>query len=122
MATGFNPDLGRPFVSRAPIGGGSEAGPWPHSERSALRPHLRPLVSPVCNVEPASGRRENHHGEVSNNPKEAAYALQLASYYAMAGQREKMRSALQRLLDNPQDFPDARLQVGAFYSRLQEWD
>jgi Flp pilus assembly protein TadD len=33
-----------------------------------------------------------------------------------------MTSTLQRLLNNPKDFPDARLQVGDFYLRTSKWD
>ena len=60
--------------------------------------------------------------KVNNNPKEAAPILQLASYYARAGRRDDMTATLRRLLDNPRDFPQAHLQAGDLYSRLQDWD
>jgi tetratricopeptide (TPR) repeat protein len=60
--------------------------------------------------------------KVNNNPKDAAPVMQLASHYARAGRRAEMTATLQRLLGNPHDFPQAHLQAGDLYSRLQDWD
>jgi len=58
---------------------------------------------------------------VANNPKDATSTLRLAEHYARAGKPSEMAAALQRLIDNPKDFPQARLQVGNFYSRIGDW-
>ena len=54
--------------------------------------------------------------KVSNNPKQAAYVLELAAHYARTQKQADMKAALQRLLDDPKDFPQARLWVGDFYA------
>ena len=59
---------------------------------------------------------------VNENPKDAISRLRLASFYATAGRRERMTATLRGLLDDTQDFPRAHMQVGDFYSGLQEWD
>jgi len=59
---------------------------------------------------------------ISNNPKDPAALLQLAVFYSGTGRRPEMTATLQRVIDRPRDFPEARLQVGDFYSKLQEWD
>jgi tetratricopeptide (TPR) repeat protein len=56
--------------------------------------------------------------KADSNPKEAAYLLQLAAYYARGQKRDRMAQTLQRLLNNPADFPQARLLVGDFYNSL----
>ncbi len=53
--------------------------------------------------------------EVNNNPKNADYILQLAQYYSHAHNAAEMAAALQRLLNDPKDFPQAQLWVGDFY-------
>jgi predicted Zn-dependent protease len=60
--------------------------------------------------------------KVANNPREANYRLQLAQFYAQAKQPAQMETALQYLLDHPQEFPRARLQVGDFYSGIGDRD
>lgn len=59
---------------------------------------------------------------VNNNPADVEGALRLAAYYASASRETDMRAVLQRLLDHPQDFPQARRQVGDFYVGLRRWD
>jgi tetratricopeptide (TPR) repeat protein len=59
--------------------------------------------------------------KVSNNPKEAAYILDLAAYYARLQKQAEMNATLQRLLDDPKDFPQARLWIGDFYARLHAY-
>ena len=56
--------------------------------------------------------------KVDNNPKEAAYVVQLASHYLRQRKTPEMEATLQRLLNNRQDFPQARLQVGDFYAGI----
>ncbi len=60
--------------------------------------------------------------QVSNNPKHAGHILQLARHYARVQKPEEMKRVLQGLLDNPKDFPEARLWVGNFYFLIQNYD
>jgi tetratricopeptide (TPR) repeat protein len=57
-----------------------------------------------------------------NNPTDSKSAIELAAFYAANSKEEEMQAALQRMIDNPRDFPDAHLQVGNFYSGLRRWD
>ena len=59
--------------------------------------------------------------KVSNNPKNADYVLKLAAHYARFQRQAEMKAALQRLLDDPKNFPQARLWVGDFYMRLRDY-
>jgi len=59
--------------------------------------------------------------KASNNPDDINDALELAMFYAAAGKREQMTATLQRILDDPKTFPDARLRVGDFYCALHDW-
>src|SRR5579872_2518732 len=59
--------------------------------------------------------------KVKNNPNELNYALQLAAFYASRNERERMSAVLQKLLENPQRYPEAHLRVGDFYGVLHEW-
>jgi tetratricopeptide (TPR) repeat protein len=59
--------------------------------------------------------------KVSNNPKQGAYLLELAAHYARLQKQAEMQSILQRLLDDPKDFPQARLSVGEFYMNLRNY-
>jgi tetratricopeptide (TPR) repeat protein len=58
--------------------------------------------------------------KVRNNPKNADYILELATYYASANKAE-MKNALQMLIDAPKDFPNGPLLVGDFYSKLRDY-
>ena len=59
--------------------------------------------------------------KAANNPGNISAALELAMSYASGGQREQMTATLQRVLDDPKTFPDARLRVGDFYGALHDW-
>jgi tetratricopeptide (TPR) repeat protein len=59
--------------------------------------------------------------KVNNNPKMADYILQLAAHYNRAQNTAAMTDAIQRLLNDPKDFPQARLWVGDFYLRLRDY-
>ncbi|MGP0070400.1 MAG: tetratricopeptide repeat protein [Bryobacteraceae bacterium] len=59
--------------------------------------------------------------KVNNNPKNADYVLQLAAHYNREQNTPAMAAALQRLLDAPADFPQARLWVGDFYLKLHDY-
>jgi len=53
---------------------------------------------------------------VTNNPKQSIYVLQLAEHYADYQKPAELARTLQRILDRPKDFPQARLQVADFYA------
>jgi len=59
--------------------------------------------------------------KVNNNPKNAGYILQLARHYNGEHNATGMTGALQRLIDDPKDFPQARLWVGDFYLGLHDY-
>lgn len=54
--------------------------------------------------------------KVSNNPKQAAYVLELARYYVLQKRPTDVAVALKRLADDPADFPNGHLLAGDFYS------
>jgi tetratricopeptide (TPR) repeat protein len=53
--------------------------------------------------------------KVANNPKQAGYLVQLAGHYARVQKPAEEKAALQKLLDDPKDFPDGQLRAGDFY-------
>ncbi len=59
--------------------------------------------------------------KVGNNPKQGGYLLELAAHYARLQKAAEMRATLQRLLDDPKDFPQGRLWVGDFYVNLRNY-
>jgi tetratricopeptide (TPR) repeat protein len=59
--------------------------------------------------------------KVANNPKQANWIVQLAHYYRRNQRPAEMKAALQRLLDNPKDFPNNRLWVGDFYVSFRDY-
>ncbi|MCE5309750.1 MAG: tetratricopeptide repeat protein [Acidobacteriales bacterium] len=75
-----------------------------------------------------SGRRyqaaeEIRKSMVVNNPKNAGARIQLAAHQFLMQKHGEASNTLQSLLDNPSDFPRARLEVGDFYlsiGRVQE--
>ena len=59
--------------------------------------------------------------KANNNPKNADFALQLARHFNRTHNIAEMTGTLQRLLDDPKDFPRARLWVGDFYLELLDY-
>jgi tetratricopeptide (TPR) repeat protein len=59
--------------------------------------------------------------KVNNNPSSINDSIELAMFYASAGKRDPMTATLQRVLNDPKTFPDARLRVGDFYAALHDW-
>jgi tetratricopeptide (TPR) repeat protein len=59
--------------------------------------------------------------KVSNNPKRADWIMQLARHYNRVKKPAEIKATLQRLLDNPNDFPEARLSIGDFYTSLHDY-
>jgi tetratricopeptide (TPR) repeat protein len=60
--------------------------------------------------------------KLKNNPKDANTVFQLGFHYARLRNETEMRTAVRRILDNPQDFPEGHLQVGEFFATLKNWD
>jgi tetratricopeptide (TPR) repeat protein len=101
-----------------------EQGNYPEAEKNALELISRdkaygPIYDVLYNFYSTAGRAADAENiaklKVANNPKRASYRIELAAHYARAKNTAAMQAALQALLDNPQDFPDARLRVGDFY-------
>ena len=59
--------------------------------------------------------------KVNNNPSNINDAIELAMFYGSAGKRDQMTATLQRVLNDPKTFPDARLKVGDFYAAVHDW-
>jgi tetratricopeptide (TPR) repeat protein len=59
--------------------------------------------------------------KVGNNPKDAVSLLELAAHYARVKKPAEMQATLQRLLNDPKDFPQARRSVGDFYAGLRNY-
>jgi tetratricopeptide (TPR) repeat protein len=57
----------------------------------------------------------------TKNPKDSTAVLRLARHYARLQKPKEMAAALQRMLDNPANFPQARMEVGDFYAGLGNW-
>ena len=55
---------------------------------------------------------------VEASPTQSDHLMALAQHYVLVKKPADMNATLQRLIDNPKDFPQARLQVGDFYSRI----
>lgn len=53
--------------------------------------------------------------KADNNPKQAAYVLNLAAYYRYQKRPDEVKKTLQRLLDNPKDYAHPHALVGDFY-------
>jgi tetratricopeptide (TPR) repeat protein len=90
-------------------------------ELIAARKDAGPMYDVLYNHYQRTSRRADAEAilreKTANNPKEAAYRLQLAGHYVRAGNQEAAQDALQSLLDHPADFPQARLQVGDFQAQ-----
>ena len=67
----------------------------------------------------ASGRAADAENilklKVSNNPKQAAFILELARSYAAAQKPPEVNATVQKLTGDPADFPDGRKLAGDFY-------
>ena len=53
--------------------------------------------------------------KADNNPKQAAYLLNLAAYYRYQKRSDDVKKTLQRLLDNSKDYEHPHALVGDFY-------
>jgi tetratricopeptide (TPR) repeat protein len=59
--------------------------------------------------------------KANNNPAQGAYLLELASHYARGQKTAEMQATLDRLLNDPKHFPQARMWVGDFYITLHNY-
>ena len=59
--------------------------------------------------------------KVANNPKNATYVFDLARHYQRIQNQPAMTAALDRLLNDPKTFPQARLWVGDFYAGQHDY-
>src|SRR5262249_3271507 len=60
--------------------------------------------------------------KVQNNPKQAGDLLQLARHYSSMKNDTEKNGVLQRITQNPTDFPQGPLLVGNFYASTKQWD
>jgi tetratricopeptide (TPR) repeat protein len=58
--------------------------------------------------------------KVDNNPKQSSYVLTLAEYYRLQKRPGDEKKTLQRLIDNPKDYPHPHALVGDFYLAQRE--
>lgn len=59
--------------------------------------------------------------KVANNPAVPGYRVQLAAHYSSVGRGAETTTILQKLIDNPKDFPGAWREVGDYYRIKQNW-
>lgn len=57
--------------------------------------------------------------KVANNPAVPGYRVQLAAHYASVGRGSETATILQKLIDNPKDFPGAWHEVGDYHRAKQ---
>ncbi len=113
-----------PAVTTALVRTLLESGRYPEAEKTALELIPRektygPVYDVLYTFYFAANRVADAENiaklKVANNPKRASYIVQLAGHYARTQKPTEEREALQRLLDDPKDFPDAQLRIGDFY-------
>ncbi len=107
-----------------------EDGQYPEGEKTALElvsrektygPIYDVLYAFYFNANRVSDAENILKLKVANNPKRAGYILQLAGHYARVQNAPGVRDTLQKLLDDPQEFPDAQLRVGDFYMSQKDY-
>ena len=101
-----------------------ENGRYPEAEKNALElisrektygPMYDVLYTFYFNANRVADAENIAKLKVANNPKRAAYIVQLAAHYQRFRKPMEARETLQKLLNDPADFPDAALRVGDFY-------
>jgi tetratricopeptide (TPR) repeat protein len=58
---------------------------------------------------------------IAKNPKNSSAVLRLAAYYSRLQKSAEVSSVLQRLTNDPTDFPHAYMLAGDFYAGLKSW-
>ncbi len=56
-----------------------------------------------------------------DNPKEGAYLIDLAGYYASVGKKSEMENTMRTFLTNPGGDPQLHLKAGDFYAGMGQW-
>jgi len=101
-----------------------EDGRYPEGEKTALELVSREKTyGPIYDVLYTFYTNANRPADaenivklkVDNNPSRAGYIVQLAGHYARVRKSAEAQQTLQRLLDDPKDFPDGQLRIGDFY-------
>ena len=59
--------------------------------------------------------------KIANNPREAAFLVQLALHYFLLHRAADMRAAVERLTSDASIFPDGHLEAGDFYVRIRDY-
>ena len=62
------------------------------------------------------------HKKIANNRREGAYLMQLAFHYFQTNRAAEMQATLDRITAQPAVFPNARLEVGDFYTHVRQFD
>src|SRR5258708_35731505 len=82
-----------------------------------------PMYDVLFGIYAVSGRMSEAENilkqKVDNNPKQSAYLLNLAAFYQSQKRPADMKKTLQRLIDNPTDYPHPHALVGDFYLALR---
>jgi tetratricopeptide (TPR) repeat protein len=60
--------------------------------------------------------------KADNNPRNPEYIVELATHYALAGNTAEMKNTLQRMLNDPKNFPNAQFRVGDFYVQQKKYE
>jgi tetratricopeptide (TPR) repeat protein len=60
--------------------------------------------------------------KVGNNQTDKNAILQLAAFYSRIGKNAEVSGTLQKLVDSPRSFPEARADVGDFYAARGNWE
>jgi tetratricopeptide (TPR) repeat protein len=60
--------------------------------------------------------------KVANNPRESAAVIQLATHYQALKRVPEAKATIQKLVDNPKDFPDGLMEAARFYARLRDYE
>ena len=60
--------------------------------------------------------------KADNNPRNPDYIVELAAHYALSGNTAEMKNALQRMLNDPKNFPNAQMRVGDFYVQQMKYE
>jgi tetratricopeptide (TPR) repeat protein len=90
-------------------------------KKTSYGPMYDLMYSFYLNANRAAEAEDVLKAKVNNNPKSADYILQLARHYNRLHDSANMTGTLRRLLDDPKDFPKARLWVGDFYAGLRDY-
>jgi tetratricopeptide (TPR) repeat protein len=94
---------------------------WIASQKTSFGPIYDLLYGFYLHANRESEAENILNAKVKNNPKEADYLVQLAGHYNHTQKPAEMQATLRRLLDDPTNFPKARLQVGDFYLGLRDY-